>query len=72
MASLQFRIGVDKSQRVIWVQAAMRSDGHKSYESYRVKEVIEEITLFYKEGSMKEANMNRYWEGLAPGILQVC
>ena len=34
-----------------------RSDGHKCYESYRVKEVIEEITVVYNEGSIKEAKM---------------
>ena len=64
LASLQFRIEVDKGQRVIWVQAAARSDGHKCYESHGVKEVIEEITAFYKEGSIKEVDMNRYWEDL--------
>ena len=56
---------MDKGQRVICVQEAVRSDGHKCYESYRVKEVIEEITVFHKEGSIKEANMT-------PGILQEC
>ena len=47
------------------VQDAARSDGHKCYESYRVKEVIEKITVFHKEDSIKEANMT-------PGILQGC
>ena len=37
--------------------SSARSEGHKCYESHRGKEVIEEITVFYKECSIKEANM---------------
>ena len=55
----------------VWIRAAARSDGHKCYEmlfvyvddilavSHKAKEVIEEVTAFYKakEGSIKEPDI---------------
>ena len=55
----------------VWIRAAVRSDGHKYYEmlfvyvddilavSHKAKEVIEEVTAFYKakEGSIKEPDI---------------
>ena len=73
LAEVLFSLGFESTRADpdVWIRAAARSDGHKYYEmlfvyvddilavSHKAKDVIEEVTAFYKakEGSIKKPDI---------------
>ena len=73
LAAVLFSLGFEsmRADLDVWIRALVPSDGHKYYEmlfvyvddmlavSHKAKEVIEEVTAFYKvkEGSIKEPDI---------------